>query len=282
MDVLLWTFRRNEADVVNMYDALALLMQISTGGNMLNFGYWTDKTTAPSEAQTALCRMIGGLAELGSARDVLDVGSGFSEPADVWKGDFPQIRISCLNVNRGQLEASMRLAGIGRPDAGTGIGLINSTATRLPLADGSMDRVIALESAQHFRPFSEFVHESRRVLRPGGILAIAIPVVVEPARIHLFKLGILSFTWSSEHYMLDDLTRTLSKSGMKVASSELIGKKVYNPLADYYLQNREYLRKKILERYPSYVEGILYRSLLKMREVSNRRRIEYALIKCVA
>jgi len=42
IELLLWTFRRNEKDVVNLYNALSDVMRLSTGGDMLNFGYWTE------------------------------------------------------------------------------------------------------------------------------------------------------------------------------------------------------------------------------------------------
>ena len=47
---------------------------------------------------------------------------------------------------------------------------INSTSTLLPFSENSIERIIALESAQHFKPFSEFISESHRVLKDDGIL----------------------------------------------------------------------------------------------------------------
>jgi len=75
LDVLLWTFRRNEIDVVNLYDTLSSIMQILTGSNMLNFGYWDENTLDPYQAQVRLCRIVGQMAELESTHNVLDVGS---------------------------------------------------------------------------------------------------------------------------------------------------------------------------------------------------------------
>ena len=70
-----------------------------------------------------------------------------------------------------------------------------------------MDRVIALESAQHFKPLIRFIEESRRILRHDvGLLVVAIPVITmakssSSSKIHDFmRLGILSLTWASEHY----------------------------------------------------------------------------------
>lgn len=284
IDVLLWTFRRDETDVINLYNSLASLMQISTGSNMLNFGYWDKNTANPVEAQTALCKMIADMAELKTAKTVLDVGSGFSEPATIWKTRFPHIEISCLNVNQTQLGfASKILKNIQSPaesDFSQIIHLVNSTATKLPFADKTMDRVIALESSQHFKPFSGFVSESKRVLKDNGILVLAIPVMSH-TKSELFKLGILSFTWSSEHYHLEGLKENIESSGLKIISTDLIGPRVYEPLADYYIKNRESLRPKILQQYPSYIEKILAKSLLKMKQVSENGIIDYALLKCV-
>ena len=50
-EMLLWTFRRNENDVVNLYDSLSPIMQLSTGSDMLNFGFWDKSTSTPIEAQ---------------------------------------------------------------------------------------------------------------------------------------------------------------------------------------------------------------------------------------
>ena len=30
-DIFFWTFRRNESDVINLYDSLGSIMQVSTG-----------------------------------------------------------------------------------------------------------------------------------------------------------------------------------------------------------------------------------------------------------
>jgi hypothetical protein len=59
----------------------------------------------------------------------------------------------------------------------------------------------------------------------------------------------------------------------------LIGTHVYEPLSKYYIQNREKLQHVILKEYPSYVEKILYKSILKMNELSEERVIDYAIIR---
>lgn len=279
LDVILWTLRRSEVDVVNLYNYLSELMEISTGGNFLNFGYWDDTTKNPVDAQSNLCNIMGKMGQLSDARKMLDVGSGLSEPALLWKRNYPGIDIICLNINSNQLRSANKILEKNHQDRDK-IDLLNSTATKMPLADESCDRVIALESAQHFKPIHEFISETKRILKKNGILLLAIPVLSRPTKIDILKIGILKFTWSSEHYDLETIKKTISDTGMKIIETQLIGSKVYSPLADYYIKNHKFLRSKILKAYPSYVEKILFKSMLKMKEAARDQTIEYAIIKC--
>ena len=273
MDVILWTLRRGEGDVVNLYNYLSGLMRVSTGGNFLNFGYWHDTTENPVDAQTNLCNMIKDMAELKETSHVLDVGSGFSEPAFLWKKSHPDITVTCLNINQNQLKSASK-------QNIHGINFLNSTAVKIPISDGSCDRVIALESAQHFRPIQDFISEAKRILRKDGIITLAIPVLSRPSKMNIFKMGILKFTWSSEHYDIETIKQTIQDTGLKISKTKLIGSNVYLPLAEYYIQNHQSLRKEILKIYPSYVEDILFKSMLKMKQVAMDHTIEYMLLKC--
>ncbi len=277
MDVILWTLRRNEGDVVNLYNYLSGLMQISTGGNFLNFGYWDESTKNPVDAQSNLCNTVGKMAQLNDAKKILDVGSGFSEPALLWKKNYPDLDITCLNINSNQLKSANKILD----KTESKINLLNSTATKIPLANESCDRVIALESAQHFKPIHEFISEAKRVLKKNGFVILAIPVLLKPTKMDILKIGILKFTWSSEHYDFETIKKSINDSGLNIVETQLIGSKVYSPLADYYIKNHEFLRSKILKRYPSYVEKILFKSMLKMKEAAIDQTIEYALVKCI-
>ena len=271
IDVFLWTVRRNERDVVNLYDSLSPVMQLATGGLMLNFGYWTGMVSEPVAAQENLCHEFGMLAELGDAHAAADLGSGLSAPAMLWQKNFPQLRLYCVNTNYSQLSYSGPQKSIE---------FLNSTSTRLPFSGGAVDRVLALESSQHFRPYGAFVSESKRILTPSGVLALALPVTLAGASIS--NLGMLKFTWSSEHYMLDDVRDMLESGGFEVSAEKLIGRHVYEPLADFYIENRQALRKSITSEYPAYVEKILFQSIQKMKKASEEKIIDYALFKCVA
>ena len=269
-DVFLWTFRKNEQDVINLYNTLSPVMQIATGGTMLNFGYWSSQHLDPISAQKNLCHIFGNLSELSTAKNAIDVGSGLSAPSKFWRDAFPNLKLYDVNINFKQLCFSKFQKNIQ---------FLNSTSTKLPFMNNSVDRVLALESAQHFKPLDDFIVESKRVLIPSGFLVMAVPIIVSDAS--LGKLGLLKFTWSSEHYSLDYLKNLIVSNGFKIIDEKLIGSNVYDPLADYYVENRKTLSNNILEHYPRYMEKILYKSLLKMKKASEEKIIDYVLLKCV-
>jgi len=247
---------------------------------MLNLGYWSDGISDPIDAQIRLCSIVGDDADLSTAKILIDVGSGLGAPARQWKSSYDSLEISCVNINQDQLRSSGR--GNGDPDAPQrNVSLLNATSTALPFSDDSADRIVALESAQHFRPLAGFVNECRRVLKPNGLLVVAMPVTAsELGRIAaLFRLGILWFTWSSEHYSLEHVKAAIAGSGFEISSISLIGHHVYEPLTEYYLSNRMVIKQRISSKYQSFVEKVLCKSLTKMAESSRNGVIDYALIK---
>ena len=133
--------------------------------------------------------MFGKMAMLESNQTIIDVGSGYGSPAINWQETYDPIHITCVNINQSQLQESDKK-----------FNLTNATATSLPFDDNSVDRVLAFESAQHFKPLKDFISESNRILKDDGILALAIPVMTGESSVPLAKLGLLSMTWSSEHY----------------------------------------------------------------------------------
>jgi cyclopropane fatty-acyl-phospholipid synthase-like methyltransferase len=276
LEIVLWTFRRNENDVVNLYNTLSPVMELATEGSMLNFGYWHKKDTSPIDAQNRLCNEVGKIAELGSANSLLDIGSGLSSPAITWATQYPHIDISCVNINYIQLQLAKKI--VKERILSSVIHEVNSTSTQLPFSTNSVERIIALESAQHFKPFNNFILESYRVLKKDGILTFAIPVVKKNSNIK--NLGILTLTWSSEHYEEDFVIRSTSKKFKLIEKIE-IGSDVFEPLANYYIKNRKRLKNKILTKYPAYVENVLFKSLLKMKRASHEKLIDYLLIKCI-
>ena len=318
LDVVLWSLRKSPGDVVRMYERLSPLMCGITGGSMLNFGYWDCAHGTPALAQGNMCRLVADAAELSAAATgrltVLDVGSGLCAPAMYWARHYSGMDVFCVNTSYGQLHEAAHLLGRGRAadrnnnngddvdrdgdssgnsykhGGGDGHGSsgglscgsidpVNASAVALPFAAGSADRVIALESAQHFKPLALFASECRRAISDSGILAVAIPVVTR--RLAPVRLGILNFTWASEHYLLGHVRKTIRDGGFKITDEWLVGGSVYAPLADYYEKHRPGIKRSIRTLgYPSYLEGMIATSMRRMRGAADAGVIEYAMFKC--
>ena len=289
IDAILWTLRRNEKDVIKLYNSLSPIMQVATGASMLNFGYWDGDANNPVDAQINLCTLVGKLADLGSSKILIDVGSGDGAPALQWSDEYKLGNILCVNINSQQLVNGFKIASGKIENARvsdarclrTHITCINSSSLCLPFASGTVDRIIALESAQHFKPFDMFIAESYRILQPKGLLVIAMPVTVSLDNVlkKIFNLGILNLTWSSEHYGFEYIKSIVRRYGFEIMDVTMIGTQVFEPLGLYYTQNRKELRQKIMAHYPSYIEKILWKSVVKMVTVSKKGLIEYIVLK---
>lgn len=266
LDVMGWTLRKRPADVIRLYNTLAGVMRLATGYESLNFGLWDGLHDAPVQAQMAMAEHVGSMAGLDSCHMVADVGCGFGAPAEQWRRTYPETSIICVDINHNSLAAGVTSHGIA------------GSATSLPLADDSFDAVVSLESAQHFRPLTSFIQESARVLAPGGILCIAMPVVGD--RYRPWSIALLHLTWSSEHYTVKHLMRAIQDASLNVEHQEMVGRSVYEPLAAYYVAHRDSLRHRIVQQYPQYIESVLYRSILEMDSASRRGAIDYIIVKC--
>ena len=77
------------------------------------------------------------------------------------------------------------------------------------------------------------------------------------------------------------MNQTKDEQLLNVIEKIGIGPDVFEPLTNYYIKNRKRLKNKILTQYPSFVEYLLFKSLLKMKKASQEKLIDYLLIKCI-
>jgi SAM-dependent methyltransferase len=95
---------------------------------------------------------------------ILDVGNGLGTQDPVIAEVAEPRTLVALNITEWQLRA-------GRDRLRDAAALpVAGDATRLPIADGSIDGVISVEAAFHFPSRLAFFRECARVLRPGGII----------------------------------------------------------------------------------------------------------------
>jgi erythromycin 3''-O-methyltransferase len=136
----------------------------------LNLGYWKDSPRGMDEACEAMATLLAETARLTKEDRVLDVGFGFGDQDIFWMDRFSPKEIVGLNVTRSQVEtARRRVAARGLADR---VDLRLGSATEVPFAANSFDKVLALECAFHFPTRDRFFREAYRVLRPGGRIAM--------------------------------------------------------------------------------------------------------------
>lgn len=150
-----------------VYDSLGAEFFLSPAPGWLNLGLWEGPGEA-AEAGAAVRRLVVTLAEdLPKGGDVLDAGNGLGAQDPLIADVAGPRRLIALNITESQLRA-------GRSNLNAaGAQPVIGDATRIPLADNSVDGVISVEAAFHFPSRARFFAEARRVLRPGGVLTMS-------------------------------------------------------------------------------------------------------------
>jgi SAM-dependent methyltransferase len=122
---------------------------------------WELVPEDPGPPPAQLVRFVRGLGDAGRA---LDLGCGDGRlSSELGAGELTAADVSAVALER----ARKRLPGATvvelEPDA------------PLPFADSSFDLVLCTETLEHVRDVQLLLSEARRVLRPGGTLALTTP-----------------------------------------------------------------------------------------------------------
>lgn len=264
-------------------ETITSLVKLANGGHTLNRGYWNSNTNNPLQAQAELCTLIGKLGDFYSARRLVDIGSGLSDPAFHWKATYDSLNIISLDVNTNLLKTALDRNRNIAYNKNNCISFINATGTTLPFANNSVSRIVSLETIQFFKPLLFFIQECKRVLEPDGTFVIATPIKTKKIRSVLADMttfSILSLIFSSDNYEKDYLLSVIRNNGFAIDEVLSIGSQVFEQGADYYVRNRNGLREKIVNEYPSFLETMLYRSILRTKQVYRKGLIDYLLIRC--
>ena len=153
---------------------------------------WELVPVEPGPPPPHLVEFVRGL---GHAGRVLDLGCGDGRLT----AELDAAELTAADVSRVALERARK-----RLPAATLVEL--EPDAPLPFADGAFDLVLAAETAEHVRDLQLFLSEVRRVLVPGGELALTTPAsgpLVRPG--NPLSPHLRRFTRGSLRAVLDEL-----------------------------------------------------------------------------
>jgi len=132
-----------------------------------NMGYWAKGTEdVPIQPQRAAERLVelhlatGPPAEAEAVEMVVDAGCGLGATTALLANHYRRASVLGINISHTQLAAAAKRC--------PGACFAAMDAARMALADGSVDRLHAVEAAFYFDSREVFFREIRRVLKPNG------------------------------------------------------------------------------------------------------------------
>ena len=178
-----WSASAHERKVENLYSG-GVENFADWHNGYLNFGLWENGNADYIKAAENLVHRMGSLLGLNHSSKLLDVAPGMGTQDIYLLENFAPLSIDGLDVTWKHIEHGKRRSH----EAGVAdrVRFHHGTAIDLPFPDKSFTHVLSIEGPEHFDTREKFLHEARRVLLPGGVIAMSDYIVKNPPR-NLFE-----------------------------------------------------------------------------------------------
>jgi ubiquinone/menaquinone biosynthesis C-methylase UbiE len=180
-----WGASEHERKVENLY-AGGVENYADWHKGYLNFGLWENGIADYVRAAENLVHRMGTILGLNESSKLLDVAPGMGTQDIYLLNNFSPQSIDGLDVTWKHVEHGRRRAR--EEGAEDRVRFHHGTAIQLPFPDQNFTHVLSIEGPEHFDTREKFLREARRVLQPGGVIAMADFIVKNPPRNPLEKL----------------------------------------------------------------------------------------------
>ena len=159
--------KQDSNPAARVYESIGSDFFLALAPGWLNLGLWTGPGSE-GEAESACRRLVSTLAAaLPTGGVIADVGNGLGTQDPLIAEVARPRRLVAVNITGWQL-----VAGRDQLRQAAAVPVVGDAA-RLPFAGASLDGVISVEAAFHFRSRQAFFADCYRVLRPGGVLTMS-------------------------------------------------------------------------------------------------------------
>ena len=178
-----WDLGAHERKVENLYSG-GIRNYVDFHSGYLNFGLWEEGIADYVKAAENLVHRMGTLLGLNENSRLLDVAPGMGTQDIYLSQNFSPLSIDGLDVTWGHIEHGRRRALEAKVE--DRVQFHHGTAIELPFPEETFTHILSIEGPEHFDTREKFLHEARRVLQPGGVIAMADFIVKKPPR-NLFE-----------------------------------------------------------------------------------------------
>ena len=165
-----WGASAHERKVENLYGG-GVENYVDHHNGYLNFGLWEGGIADYVKAAENLVQRMGTILGLNETSKLLDVAPGMGTQDIYLFQNFAPLSIDGLDVTWGHIEHGRRRAQEAHIQER--VRFHHGTATQIPFPDETFTHVLSIEGPEHFDTREKFLFEAHRVLRPGGVIAMA-------------------------------------------------------------------------------------------------------------
>ncbi|ASO20926.1 cyclopropane fatty-acyl-phospholipid synthase-like methyltransferase [Actinoalloteichus hoggarensis] len=233
------------AEIGRRYDQSSPVSDVFNDGQVhLAYWYGDEDDTPMAEASRRITRKVADSLGLRSGERLLDAGCGLGAPA-LLVAEERGVHVTGITVSA--TEAARAEHKAAAANLGDRVEFLLGDYGELTQPDGSFDAIMAIESLQAAPDLAAVLRGFRRVLRPGGRIAVCdytLEAEFTPAEAAEFAAGI----GFARLPTLPQWITMLRESGFVVEEYVQCGPRVFG-LGHKYVDSAERMRAELTERF---------------------------------